>query len=826
MPTVNDITTTPLSGLNYIDALLDKGPDWNFFSPAPGMPANTLYYTFSVVSGTEDAQSTASNLTGGVKTFSAAQQAQTRDAFAYLSKVTGIQFVETSDGTAAQIHLASANLTGGTTTGLCSWHSSYGYSGNQLVSYDADAYVYLDNAEWGAQNSVLTPGGYGYETLLHELGHALGLKHPFDTTTDNTATLPASQDSTLNTLMSYNYVGGAHSTYQPDDLAALNWLYAADGLGGAYGINSANGGRYLTGTYGDDTLVGTTADDKLEGDGGNDMINGGGGNDTAVFRGVRSNYNIDVLSDGGLQVASKDGIDGTDTLHAISTLQFADMSVTRQAILAANSGPLVPTLNLAKDANGYVTGSTPTLTGAADAFDTIKIYTTDNVLVGTATADSNGLFSIALNPFQDGKNYQIYATATTTAGVTSQASQPVSFNVDSHMPVLAVTKNANGYTTGSTPLVNGTGAPGDIIHIYTSDNVLVGTATADSKTGVFSVVLSKFDDANGYHIYATGTSASGATSGHSLAVDFNVDGHAPNAPTAAIDSSGNQVSFSGQGDAGSTISLYHVGATLDDTFPIAQTTVMTDGTWSVKTSPLPNGAYTVAAVAEDLAGNASSGSGKLTFTVNNPGNMVGTDGADKMQLTGANIAIDGGAGLDTLVVGGPRANYTLSKAAYGVVLNDNAGNGGHDTLLNVERVQFSDSSVALDVDGSAGQLFRLYQAAFGRAAEPEGLGYWLWRTDVLNTDMLQVSREFITQVEFKNMYGTDPSDMFFINELYEHVLHREADSGGFAYWMDILQRHPNERPDVLLAFSESAENKALVIGSIQDGMVYTPYHTG
>jgi serralysin len=168
---------------------------------------------------------------------------------------------------------------------------------HQLVSYDADAYVYLDNVEWRAQNHNLTPGGYGYETLLHELGHALGLKHPFD----DSIHLPASQDNTNNTLMSYTPAGGAHSTYSQYDVAALNWLYGGDGLGGALGINSTTGARYITGTSGADTLTGTAANDKLEGDGGNDMIDGGSGTDTAVFRGVRSNYTISALANGDLR---------------------------------------------------------------------------------------------------------------------------------------------------------------------------------------------------------------------------------------------------------------------------------------------------------------------------------------------------------------------------------------------------------------------------------------------------------------------------------------------------------------------------------------------
>lgn len=736
MPSVTDITTTPLSGLNYIDALLDKGPDWNFLTTAQGTPVNTLYYTFSVATGTEDSQSTAAIFTGSAQSFSANQQAQTRAAFAYLTKVTGIQFVETSVGTDAQIHLASVNLTGPTTTGLCSWHSSYGYSGNQLSSYDADAYVYLDNAEWGAQNSNLAPGGYGYETLLHELGHALGLKHPFETTSDNSATLPAAQDSTANTLMSYNYAAsGPYTQYQQDDLAALAWLYGGDGLRGALGIDSTTGGRYLMGSSANDALVGTAADDTFKGNGGDDMITGGGGNDTVVFNAVRSDYNVTVLPDGDLQVASKDGVDGTDTLHAISTLQFADMSITRQSILAANSAPDVPTL--------------------------------------------------------------------------------------------AVTKNANGYTTGATPSVNGTADPGDVVHIYTSDNVLVGTATADSSTGLFNVVLSQFTDGTNYQIYATATNSAGVVSAHSQVASFNVDGHAPSQPTVAMsmDASGNVVTFSGTAEAGTLMDLVRAGATPADYVEIAQTQVGADGKWSVTTSPLPNGDYTIVAVSVDLGGNATNAASRPTFSVSNAGNITGTANNDTLTPGAANIAIDGGAGTDTVVINGARANFTLAKEVWGYGITDNVASGGHDALLNVERVHFTDGWVALDVSGNAGEAFRLYQAAFGRPAEAAGLGYWIWRMDS-GSSLTQVAHEFMTgQPEFDALYGSNPTDSDFINHLYENVLHREADAAGYAYWLNALHTSPNARADVLVDFSESPENQALVIGTIQNGMTFTPWHT-
>jgi hypothetical protein len=453
-----------------------------------------------------------------------------------------------------------------------------------------------------------------------------------------------------------------------------------------------------------------------------------------VFRAARSNYDISVLSSGDLQVASKNGIDGTDTLHAITTLQFADMSVTRQAILAASTAPDVPTL--------------------------------------------------------------------------------------------AVTKNANGYATGATPVVNGVASPGTIVKIFTSDDKLVGTATADSTTGLFKVVLDSFADGSNYQIYATATTSTGVTSAHSDPVSFNIDAHAPVAPTAnmTVASSGNIVTLSGSGEAGTMIEIVHVGATQADTFYIAETRVGADGNWKVTTSPLPNGDYTVRAASVDLAGNAT-GSTRLDFSIANANNVTGTAGNDTLKVSAANIAIDGGAGIDTVVVNGARANYTLAKEVWGYGLTDNAGGGGHDALLNVERVQFNDGWMALDLNGNAGEAFRLYQAAFGRPSDDTGLGYWIWRMDS-GSSLTQVAHEFMTgQPEFNKLYGSNPSDVDFINHLYQNVLHRDADAAGFAYWQNVLNTSPNARADVLVDFSESPENQALVIAKIQDGIVFTPWHT-
>jgi hypothetical protein len=718
MATVSDITTTPISGLNHIDALLDTGPDWNYLTPA----GNTLYYSFSITSGNETGQT-------GQEGFTLAQQAATRTAFDYISKLTGIQFAETVNGADAQIHLCNVNLQGSNVTGLCSWHSSYSYSGTELVSYEADAYVYLDNVEWFTQNRNLNPGGSGYETLLHELGHALGLKHPFD----DSIHLPTSQDNTSNTLMSYTDAGGPHAAYSPYDIAALNWLYGGDGLGGALGINSTTGARYITGTSGADTLTGTAANDKLEGDGGNDMIDGGLGLDTAVFRGVLSNYAFAELSNGDLVVTSKDGVDGIDTLRSVETLQFQDMSVSRADVVAADTvAPAQPTLVVTMNANGYTTGNTPLVSGKAEAGSTVKVYNSaGNQLVGTATADANGLWTTKLNVYADGQSYSVYANATDAAGNVSPASAAAAFKVDSTPPVVPTYNMA--YTAGT-----------------------------------------------------------------------------------------NHATFDGTAEAGTTIELVRSG----DLQTIARTKAGTDGTWHLETSPLPNGNYTVSVVSLDLADNGSSAATRPTFTVNSAANITGTGANDVLHPGAGGNGVDGGAGIDTAIYAGSRSNFTVAQEAWGFGVNDKVGSGGHDALINVERVKFDDGSLALDVEGSAGQVFRLYSAAFSRPAEAGGLGYWIWRMDS-GTTLKQVAKEFMTgQPEFDALYGVNPTNESFVMQLYHNVLHRDPDADGFNYWVNVLAQSGDKteaRTQMLIGFSDSLENQALVIGSLKQGLEYTPW---
>lgn len=110
---------------------------------------------------------------------------------------------------------------------------------------DTTAYAYLPTTHvlggdmwFGDMGRDARPGNVDYTAVLHEAGHALGLKHPHEV--DGLGVVPAAWDSPEFTVMTYRpFAGGdptgsrypegdAPQTYMMLDIAALQALYGAD----------------------------------------------------------------------------------------------------------------------------------------------------------------------------------------------------------------------------------------------------------------------------------------------------------------------------------------------------------------------------------------------------------------------------------------------------------------------------------------------------------------------------------------------------------------------------------------------------------------------
>lgn len=198
------------------------------------------------------------------------------------------------------------------------------------------------------------------------------------------------------------------------------------------------------------------------------------------------------------------------------------------------------------------------------------------------------------------------------------------------------------------------------------------------------------------------------------------------------------------------------------------------------------------------------------------GMLQGSNGDDLLNITAAGV-IDGGAGFDTVMVNGERSSTAVRQGAGGIEVTQN---GNTTTLVDVERLAFGEDYLEFGTEGTAAQAYRLYRAAFDRAPDKAGLGFWISQLEHGAT-LDSVAKGMMQSEEFGAGAGSGSSTLFFVTSLYRNVFDREPDAAGLQYWLNAIDAGGADRAQVLTAFSESGENRAKVLAEIQTGIEYT-----
>jgi hypothetical protein len=285
--------------------------------------------------------------------------------------------------------------------------------------------------------------------------------------------------------------------------------------------------------------------------------------------------------------------------------------------------PGQPTLaDAAKNSAGYVNAAIQTVTGNAKAGSTVKIYDTNGTTVlGTGTANSStGEYSITLSSMADGA-HTLTAKATDAAGNTSVASSNFLVSVDTAAPsaptIADSAINSSGYVNAAIQTVTGIAEASSTVKVY-DGTTLLGTGTADSSSGAYSIALSSLADGS-HTLTAKATDAAGNISVASSNLAVKVDTAAPSAPTlanSAINAAGyvNAAiqTVTGLAEINSTVKVYDTnGTTLLGTGSANGTT----GAYSITLNSMSDGAHTLTAKATDTAGNISVASSNLVVKV-------------------------------------------------------------------------------------------------------------------------------------------------------------------------------------------------------------------
>lgn len=173
---------------------------------------------------------------------STTQQATARNALQSWANVANIVFSEVADTSSnvGDIRFAWTSAPYLTSTNVQAW----GWAGYPDSYWPSAGDVWISTLNSNTATDSWATGSKNFEALIHELGHALGLKHPFE----GTPVLSSSLDNELYTTMSYTdaphniypsagYVNGTYSwisyyvtpeTPMVLDIAAIQYLYGAN----------------------------------------------------------------------------------------------------------------------------------------------------------------------------------------------------------------------------------------------------------------------------------------------------------------------------------------------------------------------------------------------------------------------------------------------------------------------------------------------------------------------------------------------------------------------------------------------------------------------
>lgn len=194
----------------------------------------------------------------------------------------------------------------------------------------------------------------------------------------------------------------------------------------------------------------------------------------------------------------------------------------------------------------------------------------------------------------------------------------------------------------------------------------------------------------------------------------------------------------------------------------------------------------------DFAGN--------TGTVQIPNSVIaGTDGPDALPGTASDDIIqagggqdtvngeagddtlDGGAGVDTAFYNSDYASYSTLKTDSNFIVS---GPDGSDTLSGIERLQFTDKHVAIDLDAgqAAGNTVRIIGAAFGAPtiqAHPDYVSVGLSLFDT-GQSMLEVSQLAV------DVMGNLSNDAF-VDTVYQNVVDTAPPTSEHDFYVGLLE---------------------------------------
>lgn len=167
-----------------------------------------------------------------------------------------------------------------------------------------------------------------------------------------------------------------------------------------------------------------------------------------------------------------------------------------------------------------------------------------------------------------------------------------------------------------------------------------------------------------------------------------------------------------------------------------------------------------AGTVRDLVGNSYTGTASYNFTTESQKKLLGTQQNDTLN-GGSGSKIDGLNGIDVVTYQSKKGSIEHNT--------DGTWSVGSDILSNVERLQFSNEKLALDIEGNAGKVAKVLAATFGASAVfnkeyagiglkilDEGMSYETLAALAINSTGAQ-TRDAVVDLLWTNLTGSHPT---------------------------------------------------------------------
>jgi len=416
-----------------------------------------------------------------------------------------------------------------------------------------------------------------------------------------------------------------------------------------------------------------------------------------VFRGGVSQGTTDVDGTGNwTYTTASNWSEGTHSITASATDAAGNTSVssTEVTVTIDATAPSAPIIMSPLDRSS-TSDATPTISGTAEAASSVEVFRGDES-IESVTADGSGNWTYTPAIDWAEATHSIIATATDRAGNTSAASSAVSVTIDITAPgAPIITSPIDGaISSDATPVIRGTAEEGSTVEIIRSGESQ-GTTTADGSGNWTYTAASDWSEGT-YTVTARAMDAAENTSVDSTAVAVMIDLTAPSAPiiTSPLDGtlSANAIpTITGTAEADSMVEVFS-----DD---VSQGTSTVDGmgNWTyTPASRWSEGTHSITASATDVAGNTSTASTAVAFTIDTiaPSVPVITSPSDGSFTSDASPTISGTAEVGSTI------EVLREGVSIGAVATDGSGNWAYTPASNWSEGTHSITAKATDAAGN------------------------------------------------------------------------------------------------------------------------------